>query len=135
MNSLNQCQFIGNLGKDPEVKEINGNKVAQFSLACSESYTNKAGEKIDATEWVNIVAWGKLAEIIEKWVKKGDKVYVSGKHTTRQYEKDGVKHFSVAINADSLLMLGSKPTDQNQLAQSAPERIKAQDESPDDLPF
>jgi len=106
MQSLNQCQFIGHVGKEPEIKKVGENKVAQFSLACSESYTNKAGEKIDSTEWVNIVVWGKLAEIVEKYVNKGDKVYVSGKLTTRSYESEGVKKYVTNVNADSLLMLG-----------------------------
>lgn len=133
MNSLNQCQFIGNIGKEPEIKQIGENKVAQFSLACSDSYTNKGGEKVENTEWVNIVVWGKLAEIVEKYVKKGDKIYVSGKLHTRSYESNGEKKYVTNVNADSLLMLGSKSQPQ-QPAQQEPKEIRKEDDS-EGLPF
>lgn len=147
MNSLNKCQFIGNLGKDPEVRVIGEQqtKVAQFSVACSDSYQNKAGEKVEATEWVNVVAWGKLAEIIEKFVHKGDKIYVCGKMVTRSYDaQDGTKKYITEIKADEILMLSGKPSaDQHSSVpyqsavspNTAPERIKKEDEDPSDLPF
>ncbi len=138
MNNLNQCQFIGNVGKEPEIKQIGENKVAQFSLACSDSYTNKSGEKVESTEWVNIVVWGKLAEIIEKYVKKGDKLYVSGKLQTRSYESNGERKYVTNVNADSMLMLGSKPTGQTTPAQQSPEQpqeIRNVNDSSDNLPF
>jgi len=106
MSSLNKVQLIGRLGKDPEVRHLDsGVNVASFSIATSESYTNKAGEKVEQTEWHNIVAWGKLAEIIEKWVNKGMLVYVEGKLKTRKWEKDGQTHYTTEIFADGLQML------------------------------
>lgn len=109
-NSLNLFQGIGNLGRDPEIKVINSeSKVANFSIGCSESYKNKAGEKVETTEWLNIVCWNNLATIVEKYVKKGDKVYVSGKVTTRSYDaQDGTKKYVTEIKADQLIMLGGK---------------------------
>lgn len=90
MSSLNKVQLIGRTGKDPEVRHLDsGVTVASFSLATSENYTNKQGEKVEQTEWHNIVAWGKLAEIIEKWVTKGQLLYIEGKLKTRKWEKDG----------------------------------------------
>ncbi len=152
MSSLNKCQFIGNLGKDPEVRVIGQDtKVATFSLACSESYTNRAGEKVETTEWINIVIWGKLADVVEKYVHKGDKLYVCGKLMNRSYEsQDGTKKYITEIKADELIMLtprtqGGQQSSNQSASQSPseyfkpktnePQRITAPDENPDDLPF
>ncbi len=110
MNTLkNKVQLIGNLGQNPEVKELNGGKkVAKFSLATNETYRNKAGEKVTDTQWHNIVAWGKIAEIIEKYLKKGSEVVVEGKLINRNYtDKEGVKRYVTEIQVSELLMLGS----------------------------
>ena len=111
MNTLrNKVQLIGNLGQNPEVKELNGGKkVAKFSLATNETYKNKAGEKVTDTQWHNLVAWGKTADIIEKYLKKGSEVAIEGKLLNRNYtDKEGVKRYVTEIQVSELLMLGSK---------------------------
>src|SRR3972149_5984928 len=109
MNTLkNKVQLTENLGQNPEVKELNGGKkVAKFSLATNETYKNKAGEKVTDTQWHNLVAWGKTAEIIEKYLKKGSEVAVEGKLLNRNYtDKEGVKRYVTEIQVSELLMLG-----------------------------
>jgi len=111
MNTMkNKVQLIGNLGQAPEVKELNGGKkVAKFSLATNETYKNKAGEKVTDTQWHNLVAWGKTAEIIEKYLKKGSEVAIEGKLLNRNYtDKEGVKRYVTEIQVSDLLMLGGK---------------------------
>lgn len=121
MSSLNQCQIIGRLGKDPVVKAMqSGNKVANFSMATDESYKDKDGNKVEKTEWHNIVAWGKLAEIIEKWVHKGDLIFIQGKLQTRKWEKDGVTHYSTEVVADRMQMLGGKRAEGGEQGGSTP---------------
>ena len=90
---INKVIIIGNVGNDPEVKRIdNGNAVANFSIATSETWKDKdSGQKQEKTEWHRIVVWGRLAEIIEQYVKKGSKLYLEGKLQTRSYEQDGAK--------------------------------------------
>ncbi len=100
MASLNKCTFIGNLGKDPEVRTMqNGSKVANLSLACSESWRDKeSGEKKERTEWVRVVIFGKVAEIVEKYTRKGSKLYVSGSMQTRKWtDQGGVEKYSTEI--------------------------------------
>jgi single-strand DNA-binding protein len=106
----NKVTLIGNLGQNPEVKELNGGKkVAKFSLATNESYRNKAGEKITDTQWHNLIAWGKTAEIVEKYVKKGSEIAIEGKLLNRNYtDKDGVKRYVTEIQVNELVMLGGK---------------------------
>lgn len=106
----NKVTLIGNLGQTPEVKELTGGKkVAKFSLATNESYRNKAGEKVTDTQWHNLIAWGKTAEIVEKYVKKGSEIAIEGKLLNRNYtDKDGVKRFVTEIQVNELLMLGGK---------------------------
>jgi len=94
--SLNKCLLIGNVGKDPEVREVGDSKVANFSLATSESWT-KNGEKVEKTFWHNVVVWGKLADVIEKYVTKGSKLYIEGAVETRSYEKDGQTRYTTEI--------------------------------------
>lgn len=107
MAGINKVILVGNLGKDPEVRTIqSGAQVAKFSLATSESYTNKEGQKIESTEWHNVVLWRGLATVAEKYLKKGNKVYIEGKIRNRQYEdKDGVKKYITEIEATDLLLL------------------------------
>ncbi|MCO5232944.1 MAG: single-stranded DNA-binding protein [Chitinophagales bacterium] len=105
MNTVkNFVQLVGNLGRNPEMKTFeNGNSIAKFSLATSESYTNKLGEKVQDTQWHNIVAWGKLAKIAEEQLEKGKEVSVKGKITYKNYEdKNGVKKIFTEIVAEEI---------------------------------
>jgi single-strand DNA-binding protein len=106
----NKVQLIGHLGKNPEVKTIdNGKKVARVSLATSESYKNLQDEKVTETQWHNIVAWGKLAEILEQYTTKGSEICVEGKLNYRDYtDKDGVKRNTTEIVVNEILLLDKK---------------------------
>ena len=109
MNTLrNKVQLIGNLGNDPEVINLDsGHTLAKFTLATNDSYKNSAGEKITDTQWHNVVAWGKTAEIIEKYVTKGKEIAIEGKLTSRSYEdKEGNKRYITEVVCNELLMLG-----------------------------
>lgn len=109
MASLNKVMLIGNVGKDPEVRTFDsGNKTASITLATSERYKDKSGEYKTQTEWHNIVFWGKLAEIVEAYVKKGSSIYVEGSLRNRSYEKDGQTRYITEINASQMQMLGKK---------------------------
>ena len=110
MKSLrNSVQLIGRLGKDPEVKEFTKSKKASFTIATTDSYKNQKGEKIEDTQWHNIVIWGKLANIAEKYQKKGQEVAVEGKLVHRAYETtSGEKRYITEINVNDLVMLGNK---------------------------
>jgi single-strand DNA-binding protein len=110
MNLRNNVRLIGFLGQNPDVKELNaGKKLAKFSLATSESYKNEQGEKITETQWHNMVAWGKQAEIISKYLKKGSEVAIDGKIHSRNYtDKEGVKRYVTEIVVNELLMVGAK---------------------------
>jgi single-strand DNA-binding protein len=111
MSSLrNSVQLIGRLGKDPEVRSFDsGKKQASFSIATSETYKNQKGEKVEDTQWHNIVVWGTLVEVVEKYLKKGNEVAVEGKLIHRSYETTGgEKRFITEINVNDLVMLGSK---------------------------
>ena len=109
----NKVQLIGNLGAKPEIKDTeNGKKLAQFNIATSESYRNAKGEKVTETQWHRIVAWGKLAEIAEKYLDKGKEVAIEGKLVNRSYsDKDGNKKYITEIQLNELLMLGAKPAE------------------------
>ncbi len=109
MNALkNKVQLIGNLGQDPEIITLeNGNKLAKFSIATSDSYKNAGGEKVEDTQWHNVVAWGKLAEIVENYAGKGKQVAVEGKLTHRSYEtKEGEKRYITEVRCNEFLLLG-----------------------------
>lgn len=108
MNALkNSVNLIGYLGNDPEVVSLdNGAKVAKFSVATSDSYKNAAGEKVEDTQWHNIVAWGKTADIVENYATKGKQVAISGKLTHRSYEtKQGEKRYVTEVRCNELLLL------------------------------
>lgn len=108
MNTLkNKVQLIGHLGKDPEIVNLESGKLlAKFSLATNESYKNANGEKITDTQWHNIVAWGKTASIVEKYLSKGKEVAVEGKLTSRTYEtKNGEKRYYTEVVCNELLMI------------------------------
>ena len=111
MNTLrNKVQLIGNLGNNPEIITLeSGKKLAKISIATNETYKNAQGEKVTDTQWHNVVAWNKTAEIIEKYLQKGSEVAVEGKLTSRSYEdKDGTKKYITEIVCNELLMLGGK---------------------------
>jgi single-strand DNA-binding protein len=141
VRSLNQCNFIGNLGADPETKFTpSGDCVASFSIAVSDDYT-KDGQKVEQTEWVRVVAWRKLGEVCGQYLKKGSKVFITGKMKTRSWEKDGQKHYATEIIASEMQMLDGRPEGQQrpqeskQPAQHKPSQQQAPVDSFDDLPF
>ena len=147
MAGVNRVILIGNLGKDPDVITFdNGVKKASFSLATTESYKNKEGNRVDQTEWHNIVMWRGLADIAERFLHKGNTIYIEGKLRTRSWEQDGVKKYITEVFTDNMTMLGSKQRDSNEIpaeiAAKQPQvnnTIKeAETETPapeDDLPF
>ena len=127
--------LIGNLGKDPEVKYLeSGVAVANITLATTENYKNKEGEKVSQTVWHDIVLWRGLAEIAEKYLKKGSSVYIEGKIRNRKWEdKEGVTRYKNEILADNMTMLGSRPS-----TEKSKENESQNQENPnglDDLPF
>ena len=130
MAGVNKVILVGNLGKDPEVKYLdNGVAVANFSLATTENYKNREGERVSQTEWHNIVLWRGLAEVAEKYLKKGANIYIEGKIKTRKWEdKEGVTRYSTEVLADNMTMLGGRPT-------SSEDKIDETSKSEDDLPF
>ncbi len=142
--TINKVILIGNLGDDVKMHYFDDkNSVGRFPIATSESYTNKqTGEKVTNTDWHNIVVRNKLAEICEKYLSKGDKVYVEGKLKNRQWEQDGVKRYSTEVLVSEMTMLSSKKNlenntmaaQQNTSIQNVPKLI-AQEEENDDLPF
>lgn len=112
MSSLrNRVQLIGNPGKQPEIKSLeNGNKLARFSLATNESYKNAKGERVTDTQWHSIVAWGKTADLIEKYVEKGKEVALEGKLVTRNYKAEsGETRYVTEVVVDEITLLGGKP--------------------------
>lgn len=110
MSGVNKVILVGRLGKDPEVRNLeNGAVVANFTLATSETYKDKTtGEKKEITDWHNIVLWRGLAEIAQKYLHKGDMIFVEGKLRTRSWEKDGVTRYTTEIIGDNMTMLSTK---------------------------
>ena len=142
MAGVNKVILVGNLGKDPEIRHLeNGTAVANFTIATSESYKDKAGARVDQTEWHNIVVWRKLAEIAESYLKKGSQVYLEGKLRTRSWEdQQGNKRYTTEVVADTFTMLGKKEVAQN--PQNTLDSLNNPDtsqqnkiEEEDDLPF
>lgn len=138
--SVNKATLLGNVGKDPEIRTFdNGNKVANFSLATSEKYTKKDGEKVENTEWHNVSVFGKLADIVETWVKKGQQLYIEGKIKTRSYEKDGEKRYvtEIVLNGfgDVLQMIGKREESNYPPVNNPQPSTPAQDTPEEDLPF
>lgn len=125
-NDLNKCMFIGRLGNDPEVRYMpNGNAVASFSIACGEKWKDQQGQVQERTEWVNCTAFGKLAEIVGEYLRKGSKVFIEGKMKTEKYtDNNGVEKYSTKIIVNNMQMLDSKPQDggQSKGQQSAQQR-------------
>lgn len=110
MRGVNKVMLIGNLGKDPDVQYIEGNiPVAKFPLATTETYKDRSGNTVSQTEWHNIVLWRGLADMSQKYLKKGSMVFIEGKLRTRNWEdKDKIKRFTTEIIADGLVMLDKK---------------------------
>lgn len=145
--SVNKFIGLGNVTKDPDVRVVGEHKVATFGLAMNErGYTLKNGTQVpERVEFINIVVWRGLAEIVEKYVRKGTKLYIEGKIKTRNYDdKDGVKRYITEIYADQLELLGGKPLQQeestysrleNQVNDRAKDFAQANAPKDDDLPF
>ena len=152
MAGINKVILVGNLGKDPETRYLeSGVAVTSFSLATTESYKDKTGTRVNQTEWHNVVLWRGLAEVAEKYLKKGSQVYIEGKIRSRSWEdKEGNKRYTTEIIGDNMTMLGGKrdseasseesfqsmsqPTAQP-LTQPAAEQQQSVAEESDDLPF
>ena len=136
MSGVNKVILLGNLGKDPEVRYLdNGVAVANFSLATTENYKNKQGERVSQTEWHNVVFWRGLAEVAEKYLKKGDSIYLEGKIRTRKWEdKEGNTRYSTEVLADNMTMLGKKNS-QDSISQELTTNEKSVSNDEDDLPF
>lgn len=116
MNALqNKVQLIGNLGNNPDVRNTeSGKKMARLSIATNESYRNAKGENVKETQWHNAVAWGKNADIIEKYLTKGSQVAIEGKLVNRNYvDKDGIKRYVTEVQVNEVLLLGGKPSSAN----------------------
>ena len=140
MVSLNKCIVIGNLGKDPVMRAMpDGKAVASFSVAASESYTDKSGAKVEKTEWFNVVCFARLAEICGQYLKKGSLVYVEGKLQTRKYEKEGQERQITEVVASEMKMLGGKPDGATRAPAPAPKpaaaRPSASEGMDEDFPF
>jgi len=138
VSSLNKCMLIGRLGKEPEVKFTNsGQQVANFSIATSEKWNDKSGQKQEKTEWHNIVIWGNLAEVAKNYLHKGSLAYFEGKLQTRSWEKDGVKRYTTEVVVFAIQLLDARKQDdgfgggnaQSEAAPAGPEYVQ------DDLPF
>lgn len=143
---INKVILVGNVGADPEIKSIEGGvKIARIRLATTERVYNKEkNESKDVTEWHSITLWRGLADVVDRYVRKGTQLYIEGKLRTREYEKNGVKCYATEIIADEIKMLGRKEG----VSQTAPQPQRIQqnsvddypappmpDVSPDDLPF
>ena len=156
MSGVNKVILVGNLGRDPEVRHLeSGTAVATFSIATSETYKDRnSGERKTVTEWHNVVLWRGLAEIAEKYLHKGDQIYIEGKLRTRQWEKDGVTRYTTEVVGDNMTMLGSRgsqsdsyqapaPSSSDEQTSSAapvaqpsqPAQTAPDDDGTDDLPF
>lgn len=139
--SVNKVILLGRVGKQPEIKQVGDNKVANFSLATSEKFKDKSGNKVENTEWHNVVFWGKQAELIEQYVGKGDELYIEGSIKTETYEKDGEKRYATKIKGSAITFV-SKSKKEGEAQHVQGERSTKQYEEPvlntqdtDDLPF
>lgn len=144
MANLNNCNFIGNVGQDPTIKAFeSGEKIATFSIAVTEKYNDRSGERQEKTEWVNLVVSGKMVAVVEQYVRKGTQLYVSGKLTTRKYTNaNGQEKFITEIRVRDIVLLGSKPETSEAPARPARPAAPApapapapEAEASDDLPF
>lgn len=139
MASVNKVILVGHLGKDPETRYMtNGEAVTNFSIATTETWKDKSGEKQEKVEWHNITAYRKLAEIISQYVKKGALIYIEGKLQTRKWQdKEGKDRYTTEIIADQMQMLGGKSEQQDNKEPAKKEQVAPQknDNFDDDIPF
>jgi single-strand DNA-binding protein len=144
MAGVNKVILIGNLGRDPEVRHLEGGvSVANFPIATTESYKDKTGNRVEQTEWHNIVMWRGLADVAEKYLRKGMTIYVEGKLRTRSYDKDGQKHYRTEVLADNMTILSRKDDHKGSAEQTSSNAPSASQDAPapasadnsDDLPF
>ena len=146
MAGVNKVILVGNLGKDPEVRHLeNGASVANFSIATSESYKDKNGNRQEQTEWHNVVLWRGLAQIAEKYLRKGSQIYIEGKLRTRSWQdKDGNTRYTTEVVGDQMTMLGgrssggnenSSPSSSNEPMQDNGSANLSSEDEADDLPF
>lgn len=136
MAGVNRVILIGNLGRDPEVRSLeSGTRVAKITLATTESFKNKEGNREERTEWHNVTLWRGLAEVADKYLKKGMQVYIEGRLRTRKYEKDGQTKYITEVEADNMTMLGGKRegSADEPIQQESNEAPRAPEN--DDLPF
>lgn len=135
-NGINKVILIGNLGKDPDIQTFDsGVKKASFPIATSEEYKDKDGNKVQQTEWHNIILWRGMAEVAEKYLNKGNQVYIEGKIKTRSWEdKDGNKRYITEIVGDNMTMLGGRRQQNSESQDTKTQDIPAA-EGEDDLPF
>lgn len=145
MAGINKAIIVGNLGNDPEIKYTpDGKAVANITVATSESWKDKnTGEKVEKTEWHRISAFGRLAEIMGEYLKKGSKVYIEGRIETRKYQKEGADHYSTSIIASTMQMLDSRGSSSDAQQSQAPQQSAPQTQGnnappmdfDDDIPF
>ena len=138
--SVNKVILIGNVGQEPQIRTVGDQKVATFNLATTERFKGKDGNMVESTEWHNVTIWGKLAEVVEKYVSKGTQLYVEGKIKTEKYTKDGQDRFITRIVASSLQLLGGKkeesaPAQQRPQYQTTPLIDGVVEPEDDDMPF
>ena len=140
--SVNKVILVGNAGRDPEVRYLEKNvAVANFTLATTDrAYTTQSGIQVpERTEWHNIVAWRGLAELAEKYIRKGSQLYIEGKIQTRSYDKDGIKRYVTEIFADTIQLLGKKPENKEvevtAVAEPVSDGVQVSPPVGDDLPF
>ena len=134
MAGVNKVILVGNLGKDPEIRHLEGGaSVANFSLATSESYKDKSGQRVEQTEWHNIVVWRGLADVADKYLKKGMTIYLEGKLRSRSWDdKEGKKNYTTEIVGDTFTILSKK---ENNTSQNKTEDNSIDSKPSDDLPF
>lgn len=149
MASVNRMIVLGNCGKDPEVRYMsNGTAVTNLSVATTRTWKDKAGDKMEETEWHRLVFYDRLAEIVGEYVKKGDPIFVEGRLKTRKWEKNGVDHYTTEIIAENMQLMGSRREDSGERTQQQrrsapapaprPSQPKTQtgfDDMDDDIPF
>lgn len=143
MSGVNKVILVGRLGKDPEVRSLeSGVSVANFTVATSETYRDRTtGEKKEITDWHNVVLWRGLAEVAQKYLHKGDLVYIEGKLKTRSWEKDGVTRYTTEVVADNMTMLSSRGSGSAPSGETMPKNTSTEVPLPadtggtDDLPF
>lgn len=139
MSGLNKVMIIGNLGRDPEVRQAGESKVANFTVAVTERFTDSSGQRQERTEWVNVVVWRKLAEISQQYLRKGSQVYVEGRLQTRSWDdQNGQKKYMTEVVADNFQMLGRREggdAPQERTTPTPGPAFSRPDVPADDLPF